>query len=359
MPKMSENLSLDTFETLQTILNNYDLKLFNADSHRKIWRLETSEGLKYLKKSKLNPDELFFIAELLEFLTDNQFKTAPEYIKTRQGTPFAFQNNEIWVLTDWHQGEELNFEQINDLREATYFLAYFHLHAEGFHPSSPNFRTHWYSWPSKLENRLKDLLDFRSLAFSEKEDSAFSRLYLRYFEPFYRQAMESYERLLNSFYQVVAQNGFLRQCVCHHDYSGRNVMRNDERQLILVDFDYSLRDLRIHDLINLIVRNLKHNEWDVRLCRFILQEYHRIYPITPEEIEVLYVLLSWPQDFWQVGLQYYYEKLPWPQNRFIKKLEHKIDCRFQRARFLELFPVENGIFHWKESVDDELRSQSK
>lgn len=345
-------------EKLQLILNNYGLKLFDADSYRKIWRLRTNEGYKYLKKSKLNEEELFFIAEVLIFLNQRGFKTAPPYLTGKNGLPFVNSDGDLYVLTDWYFGKELDYSSLNDLRQAIYFLADFHYHGKGFEPSIPNFRTFWYSWPAKLERRINELEDFRRMALAEKEESTFSRLYLRYFELFYRKAQISYERLLDSLYQNIAQDAFIQKSLCHHDYSGRNVIHTFNHQFILVDFDYCLRDIRIHDLINLIVRNLKHNDWNINLCRFILQEYHRVSPLTPEEIEVMYVLLSWPQDFWQVGLQYYYEKLPWPPRRFLKKLESKIDHRFQKEQFLRDFPTENSIFHWKEALNKDALSVS-
>jgi Ser/Thr protein kinase RdoA (MazF antagonist) len=125
-------------------------------------------------------------------------------------------------------------------------------------------------------------------------------------------------------------------------------LRLSDGQLCLVDFDYAIRDLRIHDLINLLVRNLRHNEWHLDVCNLILHEYHRRSKLSADEIEVMHILLSWPQDFWQVGLQYYVEQLPWPAKRFLHKLEHRIEARFMREKFLSQFPQNNIIYQWNE-----------
>jgi CotS family spore coat protein len=190
---------------------------------------------------------------------------------------------------------------------------------------------------------------FRRQAITEKDTSAFSRLYLRYFEPFYRQAVQSYERLLNSSYQFIAYEAFQKKTVCHHDFSCRNLLRVSDRQLCLVDFDYAIRDIRIHDLINLVIRNLRHNEWNIEVCNRILYEYHQRSRLSADEIEVMHTLLTWPQDFWQVGLQYYVEQLPWPAKRFLHKLEHRIEARFMREKFLNQFPQNNTVFRWDEA----------
>ncbi|HOJ76799.1 MAG TPA: CotS family spore coat protein [Bacillota bacterium] len=346
----THTLTAETLETLSQILSCYGLKLQNATAHRKIWCLNTSAGYKYLKRTKLNQYDLIFINEAIEYLQANGFNQVPQLIPSHCNQPYVQINNELYVLTDWFEGEELNFDKPDDLIEATQLLAEFHIKAAGFEPSLPNYRTNWYSWPAKLALRIEELNDFRRLAAFEKEESEFSRLYLRYFNPFYRQAINAYQRLLDSFYQIVAYEAYSIKSFCHHDYSARNLLRTKDRRLILIDFDYCIRDLRIHDLINLLVRNLKHNDWEIELCQIILNNYNQISKLEPEEIEVMYCLLCWPQDFWQVGLQYYHEKLPWTKKRFIKKLEQIIDTRFQREQFLQLFPGNNGIFKWQEPV---------
>lgn len=338
----------DQFEILREVTERYGLKLYHAESCRKIWKAETSEGPKYLKLSKLAPADLQFIFESLEYLHTKGFRTAPRLWLTRAGNPYVAGPDGIYILTDWFEGTELDFNNLTDLADACRYLAEFHRYSQGFEPTLPNQRTTWYSWPAKWERQIRELHDFRRLALAEKETSVFSRLYLRHFEPFYRQAVRSYERLLQSFYQSVAYEGYRQKSFCHHDYSGRNILRNSNGQLALIDFDYAVRDIRIHDLINLLLRNLRHQEWKMDICQFILSEYHQVSKLSADEMEVMYVLLSWPQDFWQIGLQYYHEKLPWPTQRFVRKLEHRIEYRFLREKFLTQFPSENGIFHWNE-----------
>jgi CotS family spore coat protein len=326
----------------------YGMEISHARRHRKVWQLDTSAGPKYLKQTGLLPADLRFILEVSEHLKRHSFPQISRFLLTRSGEPFALIQDKIYVVTDWFFGTELDFRILMDVKQAAAFLAAFHICSRGFEPSQAGYRTVWLDWPEKLENRLKELVEFRKNAWAEKETSAFSRLFLRYFEPFYRQANLSYQRFLASPYPQVARETAKMRCFCHHDYSGRNLIRTYDNHLILVDFDYCLRDIRVHDLINLLIRNLKHNNWETGLSRFILSEYHRVYPLTPEELEVIHVLICWPQDFWQVGLQYYREKLPWPERRFLKKLERKIDQRFHKSKFLTEFPKDNGIYAWRD-----------
>lgn len=331
--------------SITAIISGFGLKSLSCETYRGIWRVQTENGYKYLKRSKLNREEIKFIHEVLEYLYRRGFGRAPRLTLNLKGEPFVQDEAGLFVLTDWQFSKELDFRILMDLRAAARFLAEFHLAGEGFEPvrTLPE-RTLWYGWPIKFIRRLRQLEEFEQLAQSEAERSEFSRLYLRHFNTFYRQAVYSLELLFRAPYPIVAQTDSARRSLCHHDFSGRNLLRTYDHRLFLVDFDYCLRDLKIHDIINLLVRNLKHNGWRVEVCRFILEEYQRVSSLSREEIEVMQVLLTWPQDFWQVGLQYYLEKLPWPKERFLKKLEEKVNTEPAREAFLRRFPNENGLY---------------
>lgn len=323
---------------LGEIVRKFGQKVYKIDSCRKIWRLQTSAGYKYLKRSKLTPADVWFIHDALQYLSRRNFNHVPGLAVSQSGDPFVIHETGLYILTDWYFSYELDFRVLGDLREAARFMAEFHLAGQGFtpnHPSSP--RSAWFSWPGNLSARITQLQDFRRLAQFERKASPFSRLYDDYFDPFYREAITSYQALLRSPYPEVAQLESKKKRLCHHDYSGRNLLRTFNNQLLLVDFDYCLRDIRIHDLLNFMIRNLKHTDWNGESCRVILREYQQVDPLAPEELEVLRILAHWPQDFWQVGHQYYYEKLPWPRERFLKKLERKINSRQAREKFLKEF----------------------
>lgn len=321
------------------VINQFGLELRSIREIRKIWRIKTDAGYKYLKKSKLNPVELQFIFEALEYLYAQSFPGILRLYLSKKGLPFVEDKGDLYVMTDWVFSREVDFGILMDLKQASRFLAEFHLKSRGFSPlvNLPARRL-WLAWPEKMDLRLRQMEHFRRLALAEQEDSAFSRLYLSYFEYYRRQGETAYQALLHSPYWEVAAAAARVKSFCHHDYSGRNLLRTFDDRLVLIDFDYSLQDLRIHDLINLVVRNLIHTRWDPQICRFIINEYHQIAPLTAEEFEVMRIILIWPHDFWQVGLQYYYEKLPWPKERFLKKLEGRIKDHQEREGFLREFP---------------------
>ena len=47
--------------------------------------------------------------------------------------------------------------------------------------------------------------------------------------------------------------------------------------------------------------------------------------------------IRFPQEFWQIGLQVYWEQQPWGEEFFIKKLNKYLNSIEDRTRFINNF----------------------
>ena len=52
-----------------------------------------------------------------------------------------------------------------------------------------------------------------------------------------------------------------------------------------------------------------------------MDEYDDTFPIYKSDIEVMSAFMEFPQEYWQIGIQYYWEKKNWGEEFFLKKLE--------------------------------------
>ena len=78
-------------------------------------------------------------------------------------------------------------------------------------------------------------------------------------------------------------------------------------------------------------------KWDLEKAEFILSVYNESFKIYKREIPVMAGFIAFPQDFWQVGIQYYWEKQNWGEEFFMTKLKKIIDDREEREEFVEEF----------------------
>ena len=124
--------------------------------------------------------------------------------------------------------------------------------------------------------------------------------------------------------------------ICHHDLAYHNILINEE-EAYFVDFDYSIVDLRVHDLCNFINKVEKNFDYNIDKTKLILEEYSKESDLDDRELEVLYYLLMFPYDFYSICRDYYTRRKSWNEQLFNSKLEKKLSLKDEKNQFLEEF----------------------
>ncbi len=55
---------------------------------------------------------------------------------------------------------------------------------------------------------------------------------------------------------------------------------------------------------------------------FIMDEYDDTNLIYKSDIEVMAAFMEFPQEYWQIGIQYYWEKKDWGEEFFLRNLKN-------------------------------------
>ena len=79
---------------------------------------------------------------------------------------------------------------------------------------------------------------------------------------------------------------------------------------------------------------MKEYFYDIEVAEKILLEYRKINSLDKKEIEVLYYLLMFPEDFYSISAAYYKRLKKWEEGTFIKRFEKKAAFREDREKFL-------------------------
>jgi CotS family spore coat protein len=330
-------------EEIKRILSGFGLKFIDSVPTRKVFHIMTPFSEFALKPTRLTPRELSFIQSAVTHLKGCGLPVAA-LTPTVNGDLSISYRSHRYILMPWFPGREADFNRQRELLFGVKIMARIHRDGGGFFPKTfPEGRFLWGRWPGRFASRLCQLREFYSMGLGKKE--TFDRLYRRYLSDFYRQGEYALEYLSATDYLEISAAEEYRGYLCHHDLSDRNLLLNPEN-CCLLDFDYCLSDLRLHDLANLMLRILRHDDWQWERARWLLMVYHRQYPMTTEHLQILHAFLSWPQDFWQIGLQYYIERQPWPMSRFLKSLHRRIKDEPARQYFLTHFPANNGVYRF-------------
>ncbi|MGL5477630.1 MAG: CotS family spore coat protein, partial [Clostridium sp.] len=109
------------------------------------------------------------------------------------------------------------------------------------------------------------------------------------------------------------------------------------QNVTFIDFDYCILDSYLHDLSSFLVRVLRANNWDENIAYEIINSYSEVNSINKDKLDVMKGFIRYPQGFWQLGLQAYWERQPWKSEKFNKRLEKYIIESKYREKFIQKF----------------------
>lgn len=327
----------DSALTAPTILQQYPFDVYGVKPVRKVFQLETGAGLKSLKAVPYPLDELIFMHASTEYLFSQGFQKFARLNATREGLAFIQTHQGSYFVSEWVTGREADYNLDEDIQATVRTLAEMHQASRGMtgFPWS-KFKSQLGLWPENFRRRASQLCEFKNEARNKRKKTGFDQLFLEEVDSFCTEAGKAEKVLADSPYWELVKMAVQGCCFCHHDIAHHNVIIQDG-QAWLIDFDYCLLDLRIHDLTSLVIRNMKKHDWQLSKAERIISYYHSHTPLLPEELTVMLAMMLFPQDFWQAAWTYYREDIGRTLEESISRLERAIKLNRNRQEFLAGF----------------------
>ncbi len=331
-------LGMGIFMDMKLIEEAFGFKVKSYEKIKNIYRAETDKGTKCIKRAHMSPSFFFFIYTAVKHLIGNGFEGVLPYNRALDGRICLQDGKYIYYVVDWLESRECKFKRDDDLKKAIKAAADLHKASIGYvPPEGAKPRVYYGRWIDKFSVKCIEMLEF-SKSIEEKEYiSEFDEIYAKHLNYYWQQGRESIELLGKSSYMDVMKVSKERGEFCHHDMANHNFIIAPDDKTYLIDFDYCIMDTRLHDLCSLIIRNMRYGQWNISKAYSILNEYSSHYTVEDKELEVMKAFITFPQDFWQVGLQYYVEKQPWTMDCFMMRLTRIVDDREMREKFLKEF----------------------
>lgn len=198
-------------------------------------------------------------------------------------------------------------------------------------------RIGWFSWIKVFETRCDEILDFKKRIYQKAYKSEFDEVYLRAIDEELERGKKAIEELKVNNYIGIMENEVLKRGFCHHDYANHNVLIDKNGELNIIDFDYCLLDTHIHDLASLLIRCMKDGNWSNDKAQLVLNSYSKTHSLYEEELKLIKGFIRFPQGFWQIGLQYYWEQQPWGEEFLLNKINKYLKDRNEREKFVDNF----------------------
>lgn len=323
-------------QLIPVIEKEYRLRLKEFSPLKKAWIIDTERGPYFFKNFVFQDgSRLRFIDGAMRHLLYRGYDHIIPFEKTRSGNPFILHQRDVYFMTPFLDLRQSDYDQPNELSRAAEILAGLHLSSHGYQPPETwNPQNFWGCWPRRMKEKIQHMYTFRADLEAKPEWDEFDLLYAEYFPYYFQQAHQAFQLLNQSDYQRLMAREQRFHTICHHDYEYHNVLISPKNHYYVIDFDYLLCDTHLHDLASLLIRAGKRSFWNEQQRERVLNAYHAVYPIRPEEIPVLKAMMLFPQAFWQVGFARYFEQQPWPLERFSSEILRKVRQESERLRYI-------------------------
>ncbi|ENK1244042.1 CotS family spore coat protein [Clostridium sporogenes] len=320
------NLSLDLFD-------QYDIRVKDVYPIRNVYIIDTDKGKKILKKVNYTIEELKFIQEIIDYIKV-KFERIMKFEKNLQGDIYTIYKGEMYCLMELIDGRECQFSNPLDLKISSIGLAEMHKASKGF---TINFNKKVLNGKSieKFKIQKEEMNFFKKIANIHKNKNEFDNLFLSQIDYYIDDISKSINILENSCYYDICKEDD-KIAICHHDLAYHNILIK-ENKAYFIDFDYAILDLKVNDLCNFITKVIKNFAFDINKVNIILNNYSNIYNVTHKELEVLYGLLSFPYDFYDISKNYYTKRKDWNEEVFLNRLIKKCSYKEDREEFLKKF----------------------
>lgn len=318
------------------IFLNYGLKCKEVIKIKNTYKIITDDEEYCLKVIKYQYPHFYFIVSAQKHLINRGFKGIPKIISTLQGKDYISLEDKFAYLTPWVKCRECDYKNIEDLKLAAEKLSELHNCSEGFAISKElRPRIGWGTWYRTFETRGEEILDFKKRISQKAYKSEFDNLYLSVMDEELNRVYKSLENIKESKYFSYMRNEVRKLGFCHHDFADHNVLVLENGDLNIIDFDYCILDSHLHDLSSICVRSMKEGMWSLEIFQKIIDSYTKNKEVINDELPIMSAFIEFPQAYWQLGLQYYWEQQPWEEERFLSKLTKYIKDRELRQEFVD------------------------
>lgn len=273
-----------------------DISIIQSGSVKTVWKVKSNNKQLCLKRLRQSFEKASFSVQA-QIYVKSSGGNVPAVIFNPNMQPISKYNNELFVLYEWLEGRELNFNKDLDLCHAMKGLAAFHLASKGYTPeSSCKISSKVNKWPLQYESMLKKLLSWKNESVSKSNSSPYSS-YLRVIDSMLELGSKAQSLITSSSYSHLTAIPD-KQVLCHQDYGTGNALLTNTG-VAIIDLDGVTLDLPARDLRKLIFKYEEpHGKWQSQVLLDILAWYEEINQLSQEEKKVLYIDLLFPHRFY-------------------------------------------------------------
>lgn len=294
-------LDISLLEIARSVLERYDvdtvkIQVIQQGGIKTVWKVFTGKGLFCLKRLKQTEEKALFSVGAQRYIK-SKGGNVPGVILNKAHEAITDMNNELFVLYEWIEGRQLNFDKKEDFMAAMEGLAHFHKFSKGYQPpESARVSTKIAKWPDQYHSMLNRLNEWKGIS-RQKAGTATYDAYLKWVDPIMALGEKAIQYLEGSCYSSLSIPGSQAVVLCHQDYGKGNALLTPGGVWVL-DLDGVTFELAARDLRKIILKTMENQgKWHEESMKEIISWYEKSNILSMEEKKMVYIDTLFPHSF--------------------------------------------------------------
>jgi len=323
-------------EKVQDVLAMYEMEVLNVSRGRGAFVYRTTEGVRLLKAYPYSENHLIYESLLKSVLAERGYLNIDSILYNKEGQLLtAGRDGRHYVMKKWFEGQECDLKDKYQVEAAVKNMAVLHGVMKNIRFECP-WMAHASARPASVQfaGRDRELRTIRSYIRNKKMKNEFDTLYMRFYDRYAAEAKRAGQILSDIHYEDMYREALAGGMFCHGEYSHHHVLIH-RKQIAVINFDKSVRNLQIYDLYYFLRKALEKSHWDIPYGMHILQSYDAVRKLTAQEKTCLYAFLLYPEKFWKIANHYFNSRKSWTSAQNFEKLKKFTTQAEVREKFLE------------------------
>jgi spore coat protein YsxE len=327
---------MSRFDEIYPLFQEYDMFAQTIDVLKppNVYKAMTPYGSYVCKRTQTSPNRLQHVSGILRQLQLRGWEGAVPFCYTKYDDPFVQKNGTTYYLTAWHPGAvEAGGQPLAWAPPTVERLAELHHLTQNYRFDDPrqveplidSLLTRWHQW-------LKTLQEAAEIAQHRTYPSPFDVVFLAN-QTYIAETGQTAIRLLTDWRERHRTHAHFRLSIIHGYPHPAHVVLDSSGRGRLLNFDRAVFDTPARDL-TLFYRTYFHLAGDEAGASELFRTYTAVFPLRPDEIELLVAFLSYPERVMRDVENYYRKKRDWSELHAVKRLEKDIDRLMRLNRWV-------------------------
>jgi len=326
---------MSKYDDIYPLFQEYDMyaQIIDVVKEPNVYKAITPYGSFVCKRTAAPKGRLSFVAGVLRHLQHRGWNGAVPFIYSKYDEPYISGDQYNYYLTAWQPGMPMDGQFAAWAQGTVVRLAELHHLTQNYRFDDPrqveplvdSLLARWEHWLSQLER-------YKAEAADRAYSSPFDVVFLAN-QAFIADTAKTAINALRDWRERHRTHAHFRLSIIHGYPNPAHTVMVEQGDVRLLNFDRAVFDTPVRDL-TIFYRTCFQTAVDPAVASDLYRNYTSVFPLRPDEIELLVAFLLYPERVMRDLENYYARKRDWDELYAVKRLERNIDRLMRLCRWV-------------------------